>query len=557
VGLELPGESRNLEMKPYARSGVDTNRQAVPSFTNNPSNDVGIDVKYGVTKGLTADFTVNTDFAQSEQDEQQVNLTRFNVFFPEKRDFFLEGQGIFAFAGIQSFVPGVAYMPIQPFTQAPTLTPIIFFSRQIGLAGGREVPIRAGARLTGNAGRYSIGLLNIETGESTVANAKPTNFSVVRIRRNILRRSTVGVIGTLRPRPDGVGGGGSNGVYGADAVLGLFQNVQVNTYYARSRTPGITREDSSYLGRLDYAADRWGFNVERLAVGKGFNPEIGFLYRQAFQRSFGVGRFSPRPRGSTTIRKLTFEGSVDYITNPDGRLSSRDGVASFRMDMNSGDQWSSAFSRKHEFLERPFQVFTGVFIPPGDYDFQEYRATYYFAPQRKISGTFNFTRGSFYNGDRTQAGYYGRLDLGSSIGLEPRVLVDWVDLPSGTITSKLLGARLGITMTPRMAISSLIQYSSSAAAMASNLRFRWELPTRQRPLRRLHRRPRHAPDRVPRPPDALVRRQADAASSLVAANQCPMLNAECPIQMHNSQLGFSIALVHFIDHWALRIEHLA
>jgi hypothetical protein len=329
VGISLTGESRNLEVKPYLKSGLTTNLQTRPVVSNDPSADIGVDVKYGVTKGLTADFTVNTDFAQSEQDEQQVNLTRFSLFFPEKREFFLEGQGIFAFAGVQSTVSGNAYAAIQPSTQAPPLTPIMFFSRQIGLNGGQEVPIRAGARMTGHVGAYSVGLLNIQTGALPAAGIEGTNSSVVRIKRDILRRSAIGVIGTLRPKP---GDAGSNGLYGADATFALFDNLTINSYYARTHTPGITTDPSSHLAKVDYAGDRYGLNVEHLKVGEGFNPEIGFLYRQAFQRNFGLARFSPRPRSSRTIRKLTWEGSLDYITNPDGRLDSRDATAAFRMD---------------------------------------------------------------------------------------------------------------------------------------------------------------------------------------------------------------------------------
>lgn len=472
VGINVPALSRNLELKPYLKSGLTTTLQAQPGLSNDVSGDAGFDVKYGLTKGLTADFTVNTDFAQVEADQQQVNLTRFSLFFPEKREFFLEGQGIFAFAGVQSTIPGGSgYGSIQPSTQASPLTPIMFFSRQIGLSGGRPVPIRAGARVTGRAGAYSLGLLNIETGASELAGAQATNFSVVRVKRDILRRSAIGLIGTLRPEP---GGAGSNQLFGVDAALAFFQNLTVNSYYARSRTPGIISDASSYLAKVDYAGDRYGLNVERLTVGEGFNPEIGFLYRQAFRRTFGLARFSPRPRSSRTIRKLTWEGSVDYMTNPHGRLDTRDALGAFRMDLNSGDQWSSAFSHKDEFLERPFQIATGVVVAPGGYDFQEYRATYYLAPQRKVSGTFNFIRGSFYNGDRTEAGYSGRLDLGPTLGIEPRVSINWVNLPTGRFTSKLAGARIGVTMTPRMALTGLIQYNSSASLVTSNLRFRWE-----------------------------------------------------------------------------------
>ncbi|PYR65782.1 MAG: hypothetical protein DMF88_18595, partial [Acidobacteria bacterium] len=188
VGLEVPPQGRNLELKPYGISAVTTNRQAKPAFANDLTGDAGFDVKYGLTKGLTADVTYNTDFAQVEEDEQQVNLTRFSLFFPEKREFFLEGQGIFGF--------GPPTRENQSFGAATSLMPLMFFSRQIGLSGSQEVPILAGGRVTGRAGRNAVGLLNIETRASEQAGAAATNFSVVRVRRDILRRSAIGLIGT-------------------------------------------------------------------------------------------------------------------------------------------------------------------------------------------------------------------------------------------------------------------------------------------------------------------------------------------------------------------------
>src|SRR5438874_127517 len=188
VGLDLPPASKNLEIKPYAISRLTTDRLRTPPLIHDANADVGIDLKFGVTANLTADFTYNTDFAQVEIDEQQVNLTRFNLFFPEKRDFFLEGQGIFAFAGRQG----------SGLTAGVGDTPYLFFSRRIGLDGGREVPIRGGGRLTGKIGAFTLGVLNVETGEQSAIHADPTNFSVFRIKRDVLRRSSIGAMYTHR-----------------------------------------------------------------------------------------------------------------------------------------------------------------------------------------------------------------------------------------------------------------------------------------------------------------------------------------------------------------------
>ena len=463
VGLEVPPQGSNLEIKPYAISAVTTNRQATPAVANDLTGDAGFDVKYGLTKSLTADVTYNTDFAQVEEDEQQVNLTRFSLFFPEKREFFLEGQGIFGF--------GPPARESQSFGGASTLMPVMFFSRQIGLSGTQEVPILAGGRVTGRAGRNTLGLLNIETRASERAGAAATNFSVVRVRRDILRRSAIGLIGTHRaPR---LAGNDSNQVVGVDAALAFFENVTFNSYYARSRTPGRRGDESSYMAQFAYAADRYGMNLEHLSVGDAFNPEIGFVRRESFRRSYAQGRFSPRPRSSPTVRKVSAEGSIDYITDLDGRLESREAQASTRVEFSGGGFWSTDYTRNYELLKTPFDIATGVSILPGGYSFQDIRSEYYLGPER-VSGRISGSRGTFYGGTRSEVGFNGRVDMTSQFSVEPRVTLDWIDLPVGRFTTRLIGSRVNFTMSTRMAMSTLVQYNSSNAALSTNARFRWE-----------------------------------------------------------------------------------
>ena len=172
VGLEVPQGSRNIEVKPYAVSSVQTDQTSVPRVRNDPSADIGVDVRYGLTQNLSADFTYNTDFAQVEADEQQVNLTRFSLFFPEKREFFLENQGVFGFGGQGANASGD--------------TPVMFYSRRIGFDQGLAIPIEAGGRMTGRAGRYSMGMLNITSNDDRQVGLGRTNFSVARLRRDIL-----------------------------------------------------------------------------------------------------------------------------------------------------------------------------------------------------------------------------------------------------------------------------------------------------------------------------------------------------------------------------------
>ena len=466
VGLETPPSALNVDVKPYAVGSVKADRAVDPDLTNRFDRDAGLDVKYGITPSLTADFTYRTDFAQVEDDDQQVNLTRFSLLFPEKRDFFLEGQGIFAFGGATTTAPtgGAA--------SAPVNTPVLFFSRQIGLSGNREVPIDAGGRLTGKVGRYSVGVLDIRTGDSDAAKAVATNFGVVRLKRDILRRSYVGLIATHRS--PAARAGGDNAVVGVDANLSFFQSLNIVGYYAGSRTPDRRGDDRSYRARFDYDADRLGIQVERLAVGAHFNPEVGFLRRTGFIESLAQVRVSRRPRSSRAIRRVNYEAALDYITSGDLRLENRQARAGVRTEMHNGDTWGVSYSRDFEFLAAPFEIVPGTFVPGGTYHSAAVRANYTLGTQRPISGDVSVARGSFYGGDRTDVGYRGRAEITSRLSIEPGVAVNWVDMPSGRFTAKLVTSRATMTFTPRMLTAVLVQYNSTSRSFTTNARFRWE-----------------------------------------------------------------------------------
>ena len=464
VGIEPPSRTINLEVKPYVRSDLRTDRTLEEPVENDVNADVGFDVKYGLTRGLIADFTYNTDFAEVEADEQQINLTRFNLFFPEKREFFLEGQGIFAFGGRQT----------ARFSQDAGDVPILFFSRQIGLSDSGIVPTRAGARLTGRAGDYTIGALAMQTDEvAEVDRAIPvTNFSVFRLKRNVLRRSNIGVLATHRS-PD-VGGASSNTVVGVDGNFTFYQNLNVNTYYSRSRTPELEGEDESYRAAVVYGSDRYGAEFEHLAVGDAFNPEIGFLRRSDFVKTAGNLRFSPRPVRWQAIRKLSYEGNFDYYADGNGDLSTQLGRLTFGVEFDNGDRFGVDYVNNIEALTEPFPIADGVTLPIGEYHFQNMRYRYNLGPQRRISGNLRFQHGGFFSGNRTEIGYNGRVEVTPQLSVEPNLAFNWVDLEEGSFTTRLASARINYTHTPRTSFSGLVQYNSRANAISANLRFRWE-----------------------------------------------------------------------------------
>jgi hypothetical protein len=462
VGIEAPRGGGRLEVKPYALSSVSTDRVASPPTANDLSADVGLDARYKITRSLNADFTYNTDFAQVEVDSQQLNLSRFSLFYPEKREFFLEMQNIMSFGPTTG--PGMQRAANDP-------TPILFFSRQIGLANGVAVPIGAGGRLIGRAGPYTIGAFTMRAEESAKADAPATTFSVVRARRNVLRRSAIGVLATQRsPSTDRPG---SNRVLGLDANFRFLQDVEINGYYAASRTSGRQGDTSSYLGQFRYAGDRYGVEATRLGVGEGFDPQIGFLPRRGFSRNYGFFRFSPRPARWPSIRKLGWEASVDRISGTSGALETSDAKATFRVTRANSDEMNVTFDSLEDRPRTMFAV-AGAAIQPGAYEFRDLRVNYVLGPQRRLVGTVTAAHGGFYGGEKTEVGYNGRVSFTSRLMVEPALTSTWLDMPTGHFTARLLGARTTFALTPRMFAAALVQYNSSTHGVGTNVRFRWE-----------------------------------------------------------------------------------
>jgi len=471
VGVEVPSSKLNLEMKPYGISSMTTDQRSTPPVLNDGDADAGFDVKYGVSQNLTADFTYNTDFAQVEVDEQQVNLTRFTLFFPEKREFFLEGQGIYDFGGASSSASSGG---------GQGLTPLLFFSRRIGLnqvgTQNRVVPINAGGRLTGKVGRTTIGLLNVYAGDDpVVGGARATDFSVVRLRRDLFRRSSVGLLFTGRSAS--TLGSGSSESYGVDTTIGLQTNFAINAYVATTRSPNVAGDDVSYRGDFNYNADRYGFEFERLVVGTNFNPDVGFLRRSGFHSNSALLRFSPRPRRGhdAAVRRFSYQADFNYLTNDAGRLETRTADAGFGIEFQNSDRLNVQYTRSYEYLAVPFSIVTGVKIPVGGYAFEEGRVTMALGNQRRVSGSVSAGYGSFYDGHRTTASYSGgRIQMGPRFANEPSISINWVDLLVGQFTTRLIADRTTFTLTPFAFISGLVQYNFGARSVSSNVRFRWE-----------------------------------------------------------------------------------
>jgi hypothetical protein len=466
VGLQVPPGGRTLDLKPFATSNVTTDR--ANNVAHDPGGSIGLDAKYSITQNLTADMTVNTDFAQVEADEQQINLTRFSLFFPEKRDFFLENQGTFSFGGVAG----------GGLNAGGSDAPILFYSRRIGLnrrcpsCEQREIPLDVGGRLSGRSGRYSFGVLNIETGDEERTGTRPTNFTVLRAKRDILRKSSVGIIGTNRSRT--AADTGSNQVFGVDSTLSFFQNLQMNTYWTRTLSPGTRGRDTSYRFQVDYPGDRYGVQLERLDIGPQFNPEVGFVRRRDMRRNYAEFAFTPRPSGRGRIRKYTYEASLKYIENWDHRLDTREQRGEFGIDFQNADHVGVEVFRNFDRPAAAFDVI-GLTIPAGGYDFSSTRFNYNMGQQRRLSANLSAEHGSYYGGHKTTlSAARGRLNLTNQLSVEPTYTWNRLELPQGTRASHLAGSRVTFTMTPLMFVSALIQYNSATHSVSTNARLRWE-----------------------------------------------------------------------------------
>ena len=460
VGIEVPSGSRKIEIKPYGIGGVTTDINADSPKQNALDGQLGLDVKYGVTQNLTADFTYNTDFAQVEVDEQQVNLTRFSLFFPEKREFFLEGRGNFDFAR-GGDVGGAG---------APTL----FFSRRIGLQSGAVVPILAGGRLTGKIGAFDVGALNIQTDDERLSGAQTTNFTVLRVKRDILRRSTIG--GIFTNRSVSRLGDGSNQVYGLDGRLAFFDDVTLLGYVARTRTPDRSGRDASYLGQFDYASDRYGVDLAHVVIEDNFNPEIGFVRRDNIRRTTASGRFSPRPSSIDWVRRFSLSAGVDYTQSADDRvLETRTQDVELEIQLENSDRFTVSAVDRYELLTSSFTIAPGVTLPVGSYGFRDVGAAYSFGQQRPLSGSISVRTGSFWSGDSTSVELSrGRIEVTPQLSVEPSLSVNWVDLPEGNFTTSLSRVRVNYSVSPRMFFSGVLQHNSSGNTFSTNARLRWE-----------------------------------------------------------------------------------
>jgi hypothetical protein len=238
---------------------------------------------------------------------------------------------------------------------------------------------------------------------------------------------------------------------------------------------GLRKADTSYRAQLDYTGDRYAVQLEHLDVGRDFNPGVGYVRRTDMRRSYGLAKFSPRPKSNKVVRKYSFTGSMAYIENGAGRLETREHDGEFGIEFQSADKFTLSYGDTYEFLPAPFRIATGVTLPVGGYTFGSTRVAYNTAQRRRFSGNLSGEYGTFYDGHKTAVGVSGgRVSVNARFSMEPTYSVNWVSLAQGDFTTHLAGSRVTYSMTPFMFTSALLQYNSGTHSLSSNVRLRWE-----------------------------------------------------------------------------------
>jgi hypothetical protein len=445
-GTGVAEHGRGLDIRPYLSSGEDEGFEI----------SAGIDVFKSLTPGLLASVTVNTDFAETEADDRQVNLTRFPLFFPEKRAFFLEGSGLYDIAGL------VTNNDLLPF-----------FSRRIGLLQGEEVPILAGAKLLGRQGNYNIAFLDVLTREQESRGLQDQNLLAARVSRSFFEQSWVGAIVT-HGNP---AGDGSNTLLGADARFATSnfrggQNLSLDLYVMRTADER-SGTDHAFGFKFDYPNDLWDVALNWKQIGDDFEPALGFVPRAGIRKANASMTFSPRP-GRWGIRQFFFRARPEHITDLDNTVQNwRVSATPLSIVFESGDYLQFNVVPEYERLPAPFEIEDDVVLPASSYRWTRWGVEASTASKRRWVVELGTSWGGFYDGRLRQ------LDLELIFKPSPRFIaslemeVNDVLLPAGDFRAEVYGFRTELNLSSDLSWANLIQYDTDSELLGLQSRVRW------------------------------------------------------------------------------------
>ncbi|MEM1055505.1 MAG: DUF5916 domain-containing protein [Bacteroidota bacterium] len=460
TGLRNVRRGRNLEIKPYVIAGVQETRPdlALEPTETDVQPDLGVDVKYGITSNLTLDASVNTDFAQVEADNVQVNLTRFNLFFPEKREFFLERSGLFEHGNSRS-------------TQT-------FFSRRIGL----DESILAGARVTGQVGPVSVGALNIETGPNLgdLFGSESSNNTVARVRADVLPRTTVGAIVTNLAQNRGETGAPdvqANTALGVDGLIRFGSNSEAEAWFTNVWDPDPTQAGSAGHASIRYETDRVASEVSYTGVGATYQPALGFVRRRDMRDAAGevLLRFPIRSEPLSFLRRFSTGTSGRYITGQDGELQTRLVAGAARLEFSRRDVIGLEAAQTFERLTEPFPIRPDVVIAPGDYTFAQIALSGETDSSRPVYASGGVLAGQFFGGDRTDLRASAGWRQSQHLTVEGSVRHSIISLPvaNGDFTATTLSSSVLAAINRDLFAKALFQYDNFSRDLQANIRINW------------------------------------------------------------------------------------
>jgi hypothetical protein len=449
LNLQTP---RNFKLLPYVVSSAD--RNFTPGSKADLAADAGFDAKFGVTPSLNLDVTYNTDFAQVEVDTQQINLSRFNLRFPEKRPFFLENSGLFTIGKGQELD--------------------LFFSRRIGLdKDGLIVPIGGGGRLSGKVAGLNVGMLNMQTRDH---GANPANnFSVLRVSRELPNRSGVGAMFVNRSATGGLSHPQDwNRTWGADARFGVGEHLTLSGFGARTETPGLTGRDYAFNIDTEYVTEKHRAQLEYGRTGEDFNPEAGFLEKEDGYRRFSVRFFE-------TMRQEKIRGwgfrewqphvsfvRWDYL---DAGLNNAELHVDNHWDWENGYRVDTALNGSWEGFRTPFEIYPGVIIPVGEYGGLRFKMNSNTDRRKSVFARLQWDVGRFLTGSQNSPTLQVVLQKGGRFTLDANWAYRRITLPEGAFSTNLGNVRVTYNFTPSVFIQSLIQYNDRTDRWSTNLRF--------------------------------------------------------------------------------------
>lgn len=439
-GLEGLEMKRNLQFIPYVLLGG-TKEQGITSL--NEVSEFGFDFKYVPMPSIAVDVTYNTDFAQIESDEEQINLSRFSLYYPEKRDFFLENAQLFRFG-----------MPrkIQPF-----------FSRRIGIHNGQSVPILYGARMTGKIGENNIGFLNMSTEE--VSGLPMRNYTVLRYRRDILKNSNVGCILTnIREKSD------YNRCWGVDSEIWLTDNSVFRGFYSSLDANDIHSRNSASHLYYGFNRDLYQFTFGYTSVEENYDPAAGFVMIKNIRDYSGILRKSFRPH-FWGLRKIDIMGIYDYIYTQSNRDFMIKHFLMNTIEFDSGDELSFNLYNNFQKLYENFNIFSDIEIPAGQYNYNIFDLSVQSAPRRKFSSGLTLSAGKFYDGDLYSMNIDGTVKVSKHLIISSGMEYNQIHFPYGNFETTLGRLRVNLVFTSNISLKTYFQYNSAEDRISSNIRF--------------------------------------------------------------------------------------